>query len=228
MTDAGRIATLGGFFVGRLTGRIRLPGEGYNTTIDIYDPDSRSWRSFPSPLLTNPAGQRDQRDVLPALLESMVIAMAQCHADPMLTPLLPYRLMRELYDDNADVPFRGDPAKLAAARHLTQWIVSGTTQTGVMPNAASSGSAQDTVESRQAAVLAYLEGFREFIGREYLAPGELGAPGGGTYSTLDHTPLWDVPLFHEIAPDAYNVLDTLRTLVTTVSPTTPPGFEPVL
>jgi len=212
-TDAARRAMIGGFFVGRLTGQIRIPGEGYTTTVDVWDPAKRAWQPFPERLLTDPEGQRDPRDLLPALLESLVIAMAACHSRPDLGPLLPYRRMRELFDDTPNAPFGGDPSRISAARHLGHWIATGTSPSGTLPSAANAGAATGSAETRQAAVLGYLTKFRGFIETEYLARGELGAAGGGTYSSLDHVRLSDVPLFHEIAPDAYEVLDTLRKLV---------------
>jgi hypothetical protein len=227
MTDTARQATIGGFFVGRLTGRIRIPGEGYASAVEIYDSEVRSWRSFPIHLLTDTAGQRDPRDLLPAVLESMVIAMAQCHADPDLAPLAPYRLMREIYDSTVHGPFSGDPNRITAAGHLARWVAEGSTETGFLPNATNSGAPGDTPEARRAAILAYLSSFQEFVGREYLAPGQLNAPGGGAFSTLDHVPVWDVPLFHEIAPDAYQVLGRLKELLVTAGPIVQP-FAPTL
>src|SRR3712207_8519715 len=37
LTRPGREALIGGFFVGRLIGTIRLPGEGYGSAAEIFD-----------------------------------------------------------------------------------------------------------------------------------------------------------------------------------------------
>lgn len=81
ISAAARQATIGGFFVGRLTGMIRLPGESYGSAVETFDELAGTWREFPDPLLTPTSRQRHQLDMLPALLESILLAMADCGVD---------------------------------------------------------------------------------------------------------------------------------------------------
>jgi hypothetical protein len=213
LTKSARLAMIGGFFVGRVTGRLRLPGESFGTAVEIFDADGDRWMSFPDPLLSPTERHLSAQDLLPALLESILVAVARCNSSPELLPLRPYLLLRSLYDDGTTPHVGWDRHQLAAARHLQHWIQRGESTSGLTPAAGRSGSSGDAPAQRKETVQAYLSSVRDATCRDWLAPGVLGAPGGGRYSRLENVEPWTVPLYHEVAEDVVVVLGQLLDLL---------------
>ena len=238
--DAHRRAMIAGWFVGRLTGQIRFPGEGenYGHTFQIHDRASGSWLSFPEALLSAPGGIDTLANVdrLPAVLESMLVAMAACHEYHELEPLRPYRLLRELYDDNENEPTEEIAPemhglvmdqtigaemmpRLSGHQALLRWVMGGEVPPGGVSAIAEAASPEEGPAQRRDAALEALRAQREAVGRDYLAAGQLGAPGGGHFSALTRPDqLARVPLVHELAPDIYLVLGSLCEFVEAIAP----------
>lgn len=100
MSPAERRAVVAGYIIAKVTGRIRgsyktaphKPTDG----LEVFDESDGVWRRFPHPLLT-PYSEGYEADELPALLESYVLAMAECGQQRDLSPLLPYIRLRHTF-----------------------------------------------------------------------------------------------------------------------------------
>ncbi len=89
MTDAERRTMTAGWFVGQIIGRIQIPAPPYTEPVRIYDGDAGQWLHFPNPLLTPPSEYKASYDWLPAVLESILLAIAQSHEPPLMSSLRP-------------------------------------------------------------------------------------------------------------------------------------------
>ena len=121
MTDDERRAMTAGWFLGQIVGRIQIPQSPYTEAVRIYDADAGQWLNFPNPLLTPPSAFIATYDWLPAVLESILLAIAQSHEPPVMRSLRPYGVLRELYDAHSQDPASGIvelSARRSAARVL--------------------------------------------------------------------------------------------------------------
>lgn len=98
LTEAERRAMVIGWFLGQIVGRLRLPAAPYDEPVTIWDAENAAWVAFPHPLLTPPSVFRAKSDWLPAVLESVLLAMARVGDNPVGSSLRPYRVLRELFD----------------------------------------------------------------------------------------------------------------------------------
>jgi hypothetical protein len=231
MGDAQRRAIIGGWYVARVTGRLRLPGEHHGSAVQVWDPEAGAWVSFPSPLLVEESQFVTPSDVLPSVLLSSLLALAQSHSSPYLEPFRPYTVLRRTWDDghtprHADAPLVG----LAAAAVLRRHLVEGDRPLGAPARTQEAEAlwSQQRPEERRDALADSLTDLREYLGMTYLPPGPDNS-GGGAYSVLSHREqLNRVPLFHEVAPDVHVVLgwlvDLLRDLPLAVA--VPPPLDP--
>lgn len=215
MGDAERHAMVAGWFVGRATGRIRIPLEPFDQPVQIWDQAAARWVSFPHPLLTPPDTAYTKsvgfgkNDWLPAVLESVLIAFARAHEGQGMESLKPYQLLRGLADSRSTGPSAG-LGTASATIMLADWLRDGETGTG-LPSGVKGVAAHQTIGERVELTRAWFEDIMGFASREYLAPGDHGAVGGGVFSiisTREHASA--MPLFHDVAGDA---VDELKRLV---------------
>ena len=215
MGEAHRKATIGGWYVARYTGRLRWPEEyPAGRAIQVFDDESERWLDFPEPLIV-------PRDVLsreggsarlPAVLMSMLLALAQSSRVSSVSPLRPYAVLRLLWDDtDSGVQEFQSNRQLKANEYLTDWLRNGSTVSGAPSDFLAAGLEESIrrkqLQERVAAV-------RHNIGSLFLPTGFRDAEGGGEFSSLDKPEkLPAVPLFHEVAPDAYEVLTVLEELL---------------
>jgi hypothetical protein len=229
MGEADRHAMIAGYFLGRVFGLVEVPTRGRARVFDLQAPSPTgqrvgAWVDFPDPLLTPLTAARHPLDKIACLLESIVVAMAACHNRPDLSPLQPYVALRVIYDDG-DAP-AVTAEGTAAARLTAAWIQqarppvppgrSGAAAivADFAPTATLFGSSADTAARRKELLLAQVASWREGVGTGFLPRGYGGAAGGGEWSRIDYVEqLGAVPLFHEIAEDAYAVLKALEVLI---------------
>jgi hypothetical protein len=147
-----------GWFVSQLMNlRTATADPSRGPKISIFDREQRKNVDFPHPLLglksesivSNP-------DLLPAILESLGLAMAQCDQVSTLAPLEPYWEMMKLGEDFQDV--------------LENWIRRGETSVGApVPIDAIAGTASGTFDERKNAVLSTLQKSQAFLTKICLA-----------------------------------------------------------
>jgi hypothetical protein len=197
MADAERRAMTAGWFLGQVTGRIQIPQPPYNEPVRIYDDESQQWVAFPHPLLTPPSAFVASYDWLPAVLEAILLAIAQSHEPPVMRALRPYRVLRELFDSNPQDPASGI-VRLAAVDRLADFLRSGPGQlTPRIPQIA----AAKTPSMRADTAIEWLSTVRRLAG-EYLPAGSPGASENGRYTTIaSRAKAGKTPIFRDLAPD---------------------------
>jgi len=199
--DAERRAMVAGWYIGRVTGRIRVPGKPYTAPVAIWDDELLTWLSFPDPLLTPPDRFRGgDFDWLPAVLESQLIAIAQVNSPPMLASLAPYRRLRETYDSSADggVSALGGALSgdLAGETVLAEWMRTGETPTG----GRNVFNGQDPEERRDAV--------RNWLTQQQATMSQLFASPVTSRREAAST-----PLFRDISDDAVWALEEIERLL---------------
>lgn len=196
--DAERRAMVAGWYIGRVTGRIHVPGTPYTDPVRIWDQDASTWLSFPDPLLTPPARFVGREfDWLPAVLESELIAIAQVNNPPVLSSLAPYRALRSLYDSSADEAGAGSlAADLAGQTVLAEWL-----KTEAVPPSGANVFTGATPAERADAVQAWLTAQRASIRQRFSQP------------LANRREAAETPMFRDIAPDAEWALDEIERLL---------------
>lgn len=201
MTDDERRAMTAGWFLGQLLGRIQIPPSPYTEAVRIYDGETGQWLAFPNPLLTPPSAFLAPYDWLPAVLESILLAIAQSHEPPVMRSLQPYGVLRSLYDSHSQDPASGIVA-LSASGLLRDFLANGVTAPGIETRVPSVAAAQ-TPDERAAAAVEWLTTIRD-VAAQYLPADAPGATPGGAFTTVaTRTTATKTPFFRDIAPDVY-------------------------
>ena len=212
MHENERRAMTAGWFLGLVLGRIRIPAPPFLEPVRVWSAADSAWLDFPNPLLTPPARFGANNDWLPAVLESVLLAMAQSHQQPVMSSMYPYRALRSIYDATLEDPARGIN-EISAKAALTEWLRTGETQTG-WPSAVPESDGVSTIKERSAKAVEWLDRLNAFAGHHYMAPGEDGAAGGGTFSLItSRGQASKTPIFRDLAPDVFWATAGLSTMV---------------
>ena len=209
MGDAERLTMVKGWFVGQIVGRIRIPERSrLSNPVLIWDPEDSRWVSFPHPLLTPPTRFIDINDWLPAVLESSLLAVARSHERPVMASLRPYQLLRELYDDAANLRKSGIQA-VSGEDVLLDWLSDGDTP----PDGASRvlGRAGGTTPGeRAAAVEEWLTSVGDLVRRQYL---DHHVGGDRTAAMTRRRQASEAPIIRDVALDVVTATAELRELL---------------
>lgn len=202
MGDAERRALVAGWFLGQVVGALRIPPSPFTAAVEVYDTSEREWLEFPNPLLTPPQRFKASYDWLPAILESILLAMSRSHQNPVMGSLRPYRALRGIFDASPLGPAEGIVER-SGKELLTRWLRDGDIGSGAPSRVPDAAGATD-VASRHEAAKEFLTQIRELAAVHFMAPGEDGAPGGGTFSVVDDRGVASqMPIFADLAPDVY-------------------------
>lgn len=216
MTGAERRALIAGWFLGQVVGRVSVPAPPYSQNVPpamVWVPQLNQWRPFSDVMLTRVPEMVSTTDWLPAVLESSLVAMARAHEQPVAESLLPYRALREIFDDDplgvrqwdmaldGTMPFVGQTL-------LADWLATGatpprgTSRVSIDPNAA------DPVAARIEGTTAFLD-LMEKTSRDFFAPdtGKFGSIGNRQLAS-------QMPVMRDLVEDVLVVLDTLRRVLT--------------
>ncbi|MCB0950865.1 MAG: hypothetical protein KDB44_16650 [Mycobacterium sp.] len=201
MTEDERRTMTAGWFLGQLIGRIQIPASPYTAPVRIYDGDGGGWLDFPNPLLTPPSEFLAPYDWLPAVLEGILLAIAQSHEPPVMRSLQPYGVLRALYDSHSQDPASGI-VELSAATLLREFLQDGSTVPGVVPRDPKIAGAQ-TAEDRRQAAEEWLTSVRD-VAAQYLPPGTPGALADGVFTAIaTRSKAAQTPIFRDLAPEVY-------------------------
>lgn len=212
MADVERRAMVAGWFLGQIVGAIRIPESPFNRPVEVFDRDNREWLSFPHPLLTPPERFKASYDWLPAVLESILLAIARSHQNPVMGSLLPYRVLRGLFDASQLGP-AGGILERSGKRLLVDWLARGDIGSGA-PSRVPKAGETDRAESRAEAARDFLLKVRELAGVHFMRPGEQGAPGGGVFSVLDDRSVAaQAPIFRDLASDVHWACGELHAMI---------------
>lgn len=207
MSAPERQAMVAGWYVGQITGAIRLPASPYTAPVQIWDDRDRTWLSFPNPLLTPPASFIGKSiDWLPAVMESVLLAIAHSHDAPVLSALRPYTVLRGLFDSTSQRPISG-LADLGAEVSLAAWLGTGTTASGD-PSRTTGG----TAEERHDSAVAWLEQIHDFAATHFVSPTSgAGGSGGGKMSVItNRSQASQTPIFRDLAVDIVCATERLQ------------------
>ncbi len=207
MTDAERRTMTAGWFVGQVIGRVQIPAPPYTEPVRIFDGAAGQWLTFPNPLLTPPSEYKASYDWLPAVLESILLAIAQSHEPPLMSSLRPYQVLRELFDANSQDPASGI-LQLSAVHLLREFVTTGSSGHGVVSRLTSVAAATTPAE-RIAAATEWLGRVRD-TAAQYLPAGSPGADPNGTFTTISaRAKAAKTPIFRDMAPDVFWATETL-------------------
>ncbi len=208
MHETERRAMVAGWILGRAVGYVQVPEAPFTQAVHVWDTESRRWLAFPNPLLTPPSEFEAAYDWLPAVLESVLLAIAQSHQRPVMSSMYPYRALRRIYDTGRENGTSGLD-RLAAPTNLAVWLRTGDAGTGVSSVIADTGPST-SIDHRAERLRGYLEEYRDFVGHHYMragdgaAPGRPGARGGGTFSAIGvRMQASKTPIFRDVAPDVF-------------------------
>lgn len=137
---------LEGWFITQLLGQRRLdsPNPDLGWRSQIWDPDIKDWVDFPYPLLGTNGGDKEQ---LPGVMISLLVAMAECDLKSSLQPLRPYQRINAL-GRNLDSP----------ADELRDWIREARLPEGApTPPPHWAGAVSDSLDARRDAIRLSLE-----------------------------------------------------------------------
>lgn len=211
MTDAERRTMTAGWFLGQMLGRIQIPASPFTDPVRIYDGDDNQWLSFPNPLLTPPSAFTASYDWLPAVLESILLAIATSHEPPVMTSLRPYGVLRALYDSHSQDPASGI-VELSASGLVREFLKTGTSGPGISSRVGPIAAAQ-TPEDRQAAAETWLGNVRD-VAAQYLPADTPGANPDGAFTTITtRSKAAKTPIFRDLAPDVFWATETLIKLL---------------
>ncbi|QKT08158.1 hypothetical protein HUN08_13875 [Gordonia sp. X0973] len=241
MHENERRAMVGGWLLGQAIGQVQIPGPPFADAVHVWDSQASRWLPFPNPLLTPPSEFLAEYDWLPAVLESLLVAIAQSHQPPVMASMAPYRALRAIFDAGAENPSTGlDQRQLAAVTNMANWLRTGETGTGVASVIADTGPGV-SIRDRAERLRAYLAYQHEFVSKNYMEPGEgagpgqSGAEGTGVFARITvREQASKTPIYRDIAPDIYwatnellGVLDAAVALAEQggAAPTTAPTFQ---
>ncbi|WLP88621.1 tubulin-like doman-containing protein [Gordonia sp. NB41Y] len=215
-----RRAMVGGWILGRALGLVSVPEAPFTQAAQVWDGENKRWLPFPAQLLTPPSEFLAEYDWLPAILESVLLAIANSHQPPAMSSMHPYRALRRVYDAAAQNTTSGmDRDQLAARRNIADWLRSGDLGTGIASVIADTGPGSD-IATRAERLTAYLTEYRTFVGAHFMRPGDGGtdghppAPGGGVFSVISvREQASKTPIFRDLAPDVYWVTSELLALI---------------
>ncbi|WP_051215302.1 tubulin-like doman-containing protein [Granulicoccus phenolivorans] len=202
MAEAERRAMCAGWFLGQGIGAIRIPESPYVQAVEVFDVANRQWLEFPNPLLTPPERFQASYDWLPAVLESSLLAISRSHQNPPMASLLPYRALRGLFDASPLGPAAGIVER-SGKNLLVDYLRTGTIGSGATSRVPGAAEATD-VDGRAEALTTFFTQIRDLAGVHFMAPGQAGAPGGGTFSLVtDRGVASQAPIFRDLAPDIW-------------------------
>lgn len=208
MVDEERRALIAGWYVAQLTGRLRIPDRrNLNTPVQVFDAERGSWVAFPHPLLTPPERFIGSTyDWLPAVLESVLVAMANSHHEPVLSALRPYQVLRSIYDSTEQGPKRGISV-LSAEDNFADWLRTGETASGDL-----SRSHADDLEGRYANAAEFLEKVGKFAAGR-VSPSRQGGQAGQSNPVISREAGRTTPFFNDLAEDIVTVTADLTSVL---------------
>lgn len=152
---AVRKAMIRGWFTASILGQIDL-GKHESTEARIFIPNAvggnGQWLTFPTPLLA--AGITAMHDFLPLALESMPLAFVDIAVEAKITPILPYKRLREIGTSGAG----GLESYESPNKELDRWIESGVLPQGApTPNPQHAGSPDQDWKTRRSTFVSRVE-----------------------------------------------------------------------
>ena len=216
ITQVEREAMVGGWFVGQITGSLILPGRGVDAAVRVFDEESGAWLAFPHPMLRPPSSFRRGYDWLPAVMESMLLAITKFSDEPVGSSMAPYRALRQLWDvaDFEPTNTAHGVGVLKGEVRLRDWMNGQLDVPGgrsAVPGLTAASSASERAE----AGTRWIDTIRRIVGTDLSPSGLDGAPGAGAHSLLQtRREAAEAPLLRDLAPDVWKASGLIRQWLT--------------
>ena len=227
--DADRRMQIRGWWVASLCGGLERPAWGDKqadyTPVRIWDREDRRWLDFPTPLLTPPSKMIVANALLPAVLESTLLAYLEV-SQKGLEAFRPWTVMRRWAEAGKNDPERTFGISTPVEDNLGDLLATGTVDD--LAPAVQGLEKATTPEERREVLLAYCDSVLAYLDEHYLpGRGKKDEPGWFTNyrkrDLVEWTPL-TVDLAQEMSEELAQVRDTLKTLTpagTTTTSTSP-------
>ena len=227
--DADRRMQIRGWWVASLCGGLERPAWGDKqadyTPVRIWDREDRRWLDFPTPLLTPPSEMIVANALLPAVLESTLLAYLEV-SQKGLEAFRPWTVMRRWAEAGKNDPERTFGIPTPVEDNLADLLATGTVDD--LAPAVQGLEKAATPEERREVLLAYCDSVLAYLDEHYLpGRGKKDEPGWFTNyrkrDLVEWTPL-TVDLAQEMSEELAQVRDTLKTLTpagTTTTSTSP-------
>ena len=215
--DADRRMQIRGWWVASLCGGLERPAWGDKqadyTPVRIWDREDRRWLDFPTPLLTPPSEMIVANALLPAVLESTLLAYLEV-SQKGLEAFRPWTVMRRWAEAGKNDPERTFGIPTPVEDNLADLLATGTVDD--LAPAVQGLEKATTPEERREVLLAYCDSVLAYLDQHYLpGRGKKDEPGWFTNyrrrNLVEWTPL-TVDLAQEMSEELMHVRNVLKTL----------------
>lgn len=214
MSDAERQTMIAGWLLGMVTKRINVENpESAYAAAHVYSDYDKKWYSFPRQLLTPPSDFAASYDWMPAVIESVLLAYADSHnkgEDGVTSSLLPYIVLRELYDTALTKPTNAAGQAHSAVTHMAIWLRDGLEPDGVPT------SGTNSLDERYQELKTYLQQHAA-LAQNFIPANASGYnPGAQQRDTAwsdvtSREVAKNMPLYRDLAPDVAAVIPQMLT-----------------
>jgi hypothetical protein len=161
MSPAIRRAMIRGWFTASLLGQLELDTSPMRIYVPTETGSQGSFLAFPSPSLVGDLSQSHQ--LLPAVLESILLAMVEVNTRSSLLPMRPYLRLRELGRSGHGGEYEQYEV---VSGELEAWLVSGQVADGAPEPPTTSGTREQDPRTRKKAVQERLDLLRDRYANE--------------------------------------------------------------
>lgn len=206
LSEADRLAMVGGWLVGQITGRVKIPTAPYHEPVRVFDQMSSSWVDFPHPLLYGPAEFVRNYEWLAAVLESHLLAVSDFGVGELRgDSMRPYQALRAIWDTSPDQPTNVTSGMytLGGAHLIGEWVA-----TGEVPPPGSSRCDAPSPEERK-------ESAEAFLGRIAAVAQSEASPVSSTDAR------GRAAVFRDLADDVLEVIPVIRRMLQTSTASAP-------
>lgn len=217
ISDIDRKMQIRGWWVASLCGGLERPAWGDKqadyTPVRIWDREHRRWLEFPTPLLTPPSRMIVANALLPAVLESMLLAYLEVSQRGQ-EAFLPWTVMRQWAESGENDPMRALGIQTPVEENLGDLLAAGSIDD--LPPAVEGLGSATTAEERREVLLGYCDSVLAYLDQHYLpGRGKKDEPGWFTNyrrrDLVEWTPL-TVDLAQEMSEELMHVRNVLKTL----------------
>lgn len=211
MSDDERRAMVAGWIIGVATGRVYVSDQGQaNAAAHVWHEEKQAWVGFPNPMLTPPTAMQSSIDWMAAVIESVLVAFASVQernqSGAVGESLLPYRLLRSIYDNKPDQKTTGGGVEHPVVKRLAEFL-----KNGERPSQSAIGSdIEERYEYLEQNLARAMKTAQAFIDNRAAAlPGSQVEEKPWARVT-DRAYAKNMPYYRDLAPDVVEVVSELR------------------
>ena len=217
LSNDERKAMVAGWILGLAVGRVLVYNQGEkDARAYVFDAKHNEWLKFPHPLLTEPGNMRNPVDWMPAVIESVLLAYADSHNKNghggLAGSLIPYRVLRGIYDDSNYQPTNKD----SGIQHPAVKVMAEFMRTGVFP-ARQNEIVGESIEERAQLIRAALNK-TSAVANQFIPSTTFGFPGAAAANKPwalppDREYAAKMPFYRDFAQDVVEMSAQLHSLI---------------